>query len=141
MRLLLCNVFKLNMILTVEIFVLIAAVFLLSYISRHQLNKWYRYTATGIVIFLGLIVLCTIVNAFCISCCKRSGKECKFNSESSCCHRNESCDKGHYGKKDKCERYSRCDKDKHSHHERDGKKDWQKDHSSEEHANDTTVSQ
>lgn len=51
---------KLNAALAFETLVLIAALFLLIYINKNQLSKWYRYAGIAIVIFVSGLILCSI---------------------------------------------------------------------------------
>lgn len=50
-------------LLTFEILTLIAAFFLLIYVNKQQLNKWYRHISKTIVIILHVIILATFIHA------------------------------------------------------------------------------
>ncbi len=63
---LLSNVFCINALLTFEFIALIGALFFLAYTNKQELKKWYKYVAGAVTIIIGLIIICTIVNAFCI---------------------------------------------------------------------------
>lgn len=89
------NVFALNCLLTFEFFVLICAIFLWAYTSRHSLNKWLRYSAIAIAGIVKLIIICTIVNAFMHHYCGRGNwrgmSHCGMmrghhGGQMSCCH-------------------------------------------------------
>ena len=50
-------------LLTFEILALIAAVFLLIYVNKQELNKWYRHISKTIVVILHVIILATFIHA------------------------------------------------------------------------------
>lgn len=50
-------------LLTFEILTLIAALFLLIYVNKQQLDKWYRHISKTIVIILHVIILATFIHA------------------------------------------------------------------------------
>lgn len=50
-------------LLTFEILALIAAVFLLIYVNKQELNKWYRHVSKTIVVILHVIILATFIHA------------------------------------------------------------------------------
>ena len=49
-------------LLTFEILTLIAAFFLLIYVNKQQLGKWYRHAGKTIVIILHIIILATFIH-------------------------------------------------------------------------------
>jgi hypothetical protein len=49
-------------LLTFVLLVLVAALFLLAYVSRQQLNKWYRIGSRAIVVLLVITLLATITH-------------------------------------------------------------------------------
>lgn len=53
----------LNALFTFEFLVLICSLFLFIYISKHKLNKWFRYFSLAITIIIGLLIICTATNA------------------------------------------------------------------------------
>ncbi len=63
---LLSNVFCINALLTFELIALVFALFLLAYVRKQELNKLYKYIACAVSTILVLLIICTIVNAFCI---------------------------------------------------------------------------
>ncbi len=71
---------KLALLLSVEMFVLVAAVFLLVYITKSQVNKWFTYGAVGIIISLLMMMTCSTFGAICMKHCSRNKeqKECRF---------------------------------------------------------------
>jgi len=85
------NVFKLNALFTFEFFVLICAIFLLAYINKEQLNKWYKYGAYAIIAFVAMIIICTAINICCRSCYKQCNTEscyaqkCDSHCRKACC--------------------------------------------------------
>lgn len=50
-------------LITFEFLTLIASIFLLIYVNKHQLSKWYQYTSKGIITILSLIILSTFVHS------------------------------------------------------------------------------
>lgn len=71
---------KLALLLSVELFVLIAAIFLLVYITKQQVSKWYSYGSVAIVITILGLMICSVC---CAICCKGCGpnkmkKECRM---------------------------------------------------------------
>jgi len=108
---------KLALLLSVELFVLIAAIFLLVYISKQQVSKWFTYGSVAIVITILGLMICSVC---CAICCKRCGpermeKECRIEekrcnkmmmmkmqgegcsegemmSEGNCCKKKEACE-------------------------------------------------
>lgn len=111
---LLLNVFKLNALFTFEFFVLICSIFLLAYINKQQLNKWYKYGVYAIIAFMAIIIICTAINVFCgcykkcntercytqkcySHCCKAGckGKECKYEKKQyKCKYKKDEIDEG-----------------------------------------------
>ena len=96
------NVLKLNALFSFEFLVLILAIFLLAYVSKNKLNKWYRYLSICCVIVLAGIIICTAVN----SCCENSWHQkrgCDIKKE---CHKGhgklDGYHKGDHGKKRIC---------------------------------------
>jgi ABC-type nickel/cobalt efflux system permease component RcnA len=61
---------KLNLALAIETMVLIASLFLLIYINKNQLSRWFRYAGIAIVAFILGLMLCTVCCA-CRMHCKR----------------------------------------------------------------------
>ena len=57
--------FKLALLISVELFVLISAVFLLVYIIKQQVSKWFAYCSTVIVLSILVMMICTIFGAMC----------------------------------------------------------------------------
>lgn len=55
---------KLNLAFAVETIALIASLFLLIYINKNQLSKWYRYAGISIFIFVIGLMLCTATSCF-----------------------------------------------------------------------------
>jgi hypothetical protein len=51
---------KLGVLLSFEMFVLIAALFLLVYITKSQVSKWFTYASVTIVIVTILMMVCTL---------------------------------------------------------------------------------
>jgi hypothetical protein len=49
-------------LLTFELLTLIGALFLLIYINKQQLGKWYRFTGKAIVIALPVIIIATVIH-------------------------------------------------------------------------------
>lgn len=72
--------FKVALLLSVEMFVLVAAIFLLVYITKSQVSKWFTYSAAGIVISVLMMMVCTTFGAFCMKHCSQNNqqKECRF---------------------------------------------------------------
>lgn len=50
-------------LLTLELIALVAVVFLIVYIDKHQLTSWYRKFSKAIFIVLNIIVIVTVVHA------------------------------------------------------------------------------
>ena len=101
--LLLNHVFKLNGLFTIELLAIILGIFLLAYVTKNKLNKWYRYAAIGLTAILGAIVICTAVNVF-YYCC--SYNRCTINKKS--------CYHGCYYKGKDCVHYKKSCKYKES---------------------------
>lgn len=88
--LLMAPVFRINLILTVEFFVLLAALFFCAYVAKNQLSKWLRYSGIAVSVIMALIIVCTAVNslrmrAYCrannytmgqMDCCMGMGPGC-----------------------------------------------------------------
>ena len=72
--------FKLALLLSVEMFVLVAAIFLLVYIIKSQVSKWFTYGAALIIIKVLIMMICTVFGAICIKHCSQNNqqKECRF---------------------------------------------------------------
>lgn len=51
------------LLLTIELLALIAALFLLIYINKQQLSKWYLHAGKAIVASLHIIILATFIHA------------------------------------------------------------------------------
>lgn len=73
--------FKLALLLTLEMFVLVAAIFLLVYIIKSQVNKWFTYGVAVIIIKILIMMLCTFFGAICIHHCSKNNeqRECRFD--------------------------------------------------------------
>lgn len=72
---------KINFLLSFEVLVLIASIYLMSHISRNQLGKWYRYGGIAIIVFVFGIMTCTIVTGVHHGCMMNKecgGGECKM---------------------------------------------------------------
>jgi hypothetical protein len=74
---------KLALLASVELFVLIAAIFLLVYITKQQVSKWFTYSTVAIVITILAMMICTMC---CVLCCRHCGQnrmqnECRFEEE------------------------------------------------------------
>ncbi|MGQ0829145.1 MAG: hypothetical protein ACT4ON_12215 [Bacteroidota bacterium] len=74
---------KLALLLSVELFVLIAAIFLLVYITKQQVSKWFTYGSVAIVITILGLMICS---ACCAICCRGCGpnkmkKECRVEAK------------------------------------------------------------
>jgi len=54
---------KLPMLLSVELLVLIAALFLLVYITKSQVSKWFTYGTVLIIIFTLCLMICSVCGA------------------------------------------------------------------------------
>ncbi len=54
---------KLPMLLSVELLVLIAALFLLVYITKSQVSKWFTYSTALIIIFTVCLMVCSVCGA------------------------------------------------------------------------------
>jgi hypothetical protein len=61
-------VLQINLVLAFQTFVLITALFLLIYINKNQLGKWYRGGAIAVIIFIICLMICTTVNSCRMSC-------------------------------------------------------------------------
>ena len=69
----------LNLALALETLVLIASLFLLIYINKNQLSKWYRYAGIAIVVFIGGLMICTMGAGCRMACHHRMGmSECEM---------------------------------------------------------------
>ncbi|OFX30161.1 MAG: hypothetical protein A2X08_09800 [Bacteroidetes bacterium GWA2_32_17] len=51
-------------LLTFEFLTLIAAFFLLIYVNKQQLDKWYRHFSKALVIALHIIIVATFIHGF-----------------------------------------------------------------------------
>lgn len=80
--------FKLALILSVEMLVLIAAIFLLVYITKQQVSKWFTYGTSAILIALLAMMVCTM----CCTMCMHHRKGMQMNRE--CVIRTEGCENG-----------------------------------------------
>ncbi|MBI2269624.1 MAG: hypothetical protein HYU69_04615 [Bacteroidetes bacterium] len=69
---------KLNLALAFETLVLIAALFLLIYINKNQLSKWYRYAGIAIVVFIMGLMLCSVA-ASCRMCGHKKMGGCEMS--------------------------------------------------------------
>lgn len=74
---------KLSLLLSVELLVLIAAIFLLVYITKQQVSKWFSYGAVSIIIVNILIMVCTVCCSMCMRHCGKKGmkKECRMEEQ------------------------------------------------------------
>lgn len=74
---------KLALLLSVELFVLIAAIFLLVYISKQGVSKWFTYGTVAIIITVLMLMICSVCCAMCGAKCgpERMQKECRFEEE------------------------------------------------------------
>lgn len=84
----LLSVLKINFLLSFEVLVLIASIYLMSHISRNQLGKWYRYGGIAIIVFMLGIMTCTTVAGVHHSCSMNGncgGGECKMKMISGHC--------------------------------------------------------
>ena len=71
---------RLCIALSVELFVLISAIFLLVYITKQQVSKWFTYSAVSIIIVMLMMMVCTLCCAMCMRHCGpgRMGMECRM---------------------------------------------------------------
>lgn len=78
--LLVASVFKMNLILTIELFVLLFAILVKAYVEKNQLGKWLKYSTLAVGVIMALIIVCTLVNAFRCGrmdgCCMGMGPGC-----------------------------------------------------------------
>lgn len=74
---------KLALLLSVELFVLIAAIFLLVYITKQQVSKWFTYGGAAIVITILGLMICSVCCAICCKGCgkNRMKKECRIEQK------------------------------------------------------------
>lgn len=101
--------FKLALLLSVEMFVLVAAIFLLVYIIKSQVSKWFTYGAAIIIIKVLIMMICTVFGAVCIKHCSQNNqqRECHFGDNK--CEKGMMSMRGHHGcsnemmQEDKCE--------------------------------------
>ena len=72
---------KMSWLVSWEVLILIAAVFLLAYIRANDLARWIRWFAIGIIVFMVGLILCTL-----LTCCIYQGKSgCGYEKGYSCC--------------------------------------------------------
>ena len=50
-------------LLTFELLTLIAAFFLLIYVNKQQLDKWYRHFSKAIIVAIHIIIIATFIHA------------------------------------------------------------------------------
>ncbi len=73
---------KLALLISVEMFVLIAAIFLLVYITKQQVSKWFTYGSFAIIITVLAMMVCTMCCVICGHCGQnRMERECHFENE------------------------------------------------------------
>lgn len=74
----LSSIFHLPFLVSVELLVLIASLFLMVYIAKQQLSKWYSYGSAAIIIFTLIMIICTCCAALCMRHCgnNRMNREC-----------------------------------------------------------------
>ena len=74
---------KLPLLLSVELLVLIAGIFLLVYIAKQQVSKWYTYGTSLIVIFTVGMMICSVCCAVCMRHCGPQGmrEECRMDEK------------------------------------------------------------
>jgi len=72
------SIFHLPFLVSVELLVLIAGLFLMVYIAKQQLSKWYSYGSAAIVIFTLIMIICTCCTALCMRHCgdNKMNREC-----------------------------------------------------------------
>ncbi len=75
---------RLCALLSAELFVLIAAIFLLVYITKQQVSKWFTYSSVSIIIVMLMIMVCTICCAMCMRHCGPRGMERECRMEERC---------------------------------------------------------
>ena len=117
---LLCMIFKLGALLIFELFALMGALFLLAYINKQQLSKWYKYAAGCVLGAAALLFICTAIGSMCCHGQYKKGGDAKCSTYKSCaggeqgdynyCHKS----KGSYGCT-KSEGKKCCSKKEYSH--------------------------
>lgn len=67
-------------LLSVELLVLIAAIFLLVYIAKSQVSKWFTYSTALIIVVVICMMICTVCCSMCMRHCGMGGmqKECRM---------------------------------------------------------------
>ena len=71
-------------LLSVELLVLIAAIFLLVYITKSQVSKWFTYSTALIIVVVILMMVCTVCCTMCMRHCGMEGgmrKECRMEMQ------------------------------------------------------------
>lgn len=88
--------FKVTLLLSVEMFVLVAAIFLLVYIIKAEVNKWFTYGAALIIIKILIMMVCTFFGAICIHHCSKNNeqRECRFDDNK--CEQDMMFKRGHH---------------------------------------------
>ena len=76
--------FRLCALLSIELLVLIAAIFLLVYITKQQVSKWFTYGSVSIIIFMLMIMVCTVCCTLCMRHCGHRGMERECRMEERC---------------------------------------------------------
>lgn len=77
----LLNVCRINSVLSLEILVLVFAMFLLAYVTRHLLHRWLRWGAFLTVIVMVGIFFCTLINSINGNC---YGGGCEMGMSKGC---------------------------------------------------------
>ena len=75
---------RLPLLLSVELLVLIAAIFLLVYITKQQVSKWFTYGTSLIIVFILFLMVCSVCCAICMRHCgppRGMNGDCKMEQE------------------------------------------------------------
>ncbi len=67
--------FKLGILVSVQLIALTCALFLCIYVKKHELSKWYSFFSTAITSVIVLMMVATFVGIICMACCKRNCHE------------------------------------------------------------------
>lgn len=76
--------FRIALLLSVDMFLLIAAIFLLVYISKNQLSKWFTYGAVAIVITIITMMICSVCCSVCMRHCSQGAMQNECSYEENC---------------------------------------------------------
>lgn len=73
------SVIILNLVLSVQILVLLATIYFLSYVYKNNLNKWYKYASVLLTLFMSGLIICSLVAYTCHGHCY-NGNRCEKGS-------------------------------------------------------------